>query len=116
MAMVSGLLMVPLYIRFIPLDVYGAWLASGNILVWIGAIDPGLTIVLQQRVGFAYGKQDFRAIRDFVGCGLIISALISLFIIMLGAIAAFYLPSLLKLPVNVDASVIVLAFFLAVVG
>ncbi|MDD5596349.1 MAG: lipopolysaccharide biosynthesis protein [Victivallaceae bacterium] len=116
LAMGSGLLMVPLYIRFIPLDVYGVWLASGNILVWIGAIDPGLTTVLQQRVGFAYGKRDFRTIRDVVGCGLIISALVSLFIILLGSIAAFYLSSLLKLPATVDVSVIVLAFFLAVVG
>ena len=115
-AMLSGIVMIPLYLKFIPLDVYGVWLASGNILVWLGAIDPGLTTVLQQRIGFAYGKHDFQSIRETAGCGLIISAVISIFIITSGIVVARYLPSLLKPPSSVDASLIVKAFCLAVIG
>ena len=116
LAIVSGIIMVPLYIKFIPIDVYGVWLASGNILVWLGAVDPGLTVVLQQRIGFAYGKQDFQTIRETAGCGLFISAAIAAFIIIIGFIVAQYLPSLLELPSSVDAMVITLAFILAVLG
>jgi len=108
--------MVPLYLKFIPVDVYGVWLASGNILVWLGAVDPGLTTVLQQQVGYAYGKQDFKTIRDVTGCGLIISVVIAAFIITIGIVVARYLPALLNLPSSVDAMVITLAFVLAVIG
>ena len=60
--MITGIIMVPLYLRFIPFEVYGAWLASGNMLAWLSTIDPGLTLVLQQRIAAAYGNQDFKAI------------------------------------------------------
>lgn len=116
LAMVSGIIMVPLYLRFIPTDVYGAWLASGNILVWFSFFDPGLTVVLQQRIAFAYGKRDHQVIREFLGCGLFIAVVISLSIIVIGLVVAPYLPSLLDLPPTIDASLIVKAFSLAVIG
>lgn len=114
--MVSGVLLVPLYLRFIPLDLYGAWIASGNILVWLSFLDPGLTGVLQQRVGSAYGKQDYQAIRELLGVGLFLTGIISISIIAIGFVFAHYLPWLLDLPSTVDASVIVQAFSLTVIG
>lgn len=116
LAIVSGLVMVPIYLKFIPVDIYGAWLASGNILVWIVAVDPGLTIVLQQQVGFAYGKQDTQSIREVAGGGLTIAAILTAFVILLGCFLAPYVPSLLELPASIDASVIVQPFLLAVIG
>lgn len=116
LAMVSGVIMVPLYLRFIPIDVYGAWLASGNILAWLCLIDPGLTIVLNQRVGHAYGKQDYSAIRELMGGGLVIAAITSILVIMIGFVFAITLPSLLKLSPSIDASVIKQAFIIAAIG
>lgn len=114
--MVSGIFLVPLYLKFIPLGFYGAWLATGNILVWLTAIDPGLSTVLQQRVGIAYGKQDFQAIREFLAGGLCITATIVISIVALGFLSADHLPVWLNLPSNVDASIIIKAFCLAVIG
>lgn len=116
LTMVSSLLLVPLYLKFIPLGLYGAWLATGNILVWLTAIDPGLSTILQQRVGVVYGKKDFEAIRELLVGGLCITAIIVFFIIALGFLSVDYLPVWLNLPSNVDGSTIIRAFSLAVIG
>lgn len=115
-SMVSGIIMVPLYLKFIPVDVYGAWLASGNILAWLAIVDPGLTTVLQQRIGMAYGRKDYQGIREFLGGGLVISVGVMCLVIVLGLIFAHYLPLLLHLPPSIDAHVIVQAFSLTVIG
>ena len=44
--LVSGILFVPLYGAHIPIEIYGALLASGNILFWVSAFDMGLVAFL----------------------------------------------------------------------
>ena len=78
MAMVQGLFMVPLYLRFIPLDVYGVWLASGNLLAWIAIMDPGFTTVLQQQISRYYGEKEISTVRALIGSGLIGSLLLQI--------------------------------------
>ena len=57
LGIVSGIILIPLYLKFIPLDLYGAWLATGNILAWITIIDPGLSSVMQQKIAVAFGSK-----------------------------------------------------------
>ena len=115
-AIVQGLIMVPLYLKFIPIDVYGAWLASGNLLAWISAMDPGLTAILQQKIASAYGKEDLSNVSNLIGGGLFISLIILIVTIFIGFIIAYYLPIWLTLPSSIDISLILRAFKLAVVG
>jgi len=116
LAIVWGIIMVPLYLRFIPIDVYGAWLASGNILAWLSTMDPGLTSVLQQRIAVAYGKHDLQDVRAVLGGGLLIGAVVLLLAIIFGLACAHYLPSWINLSPSVDKLMIVNAFSLAVIG
>ena len=116
MAMAQGLLLVPLYLRFIPIEIYGAWLASGNLLAWISVTDPGLTTVLQQQVANSYGKNDLLKTKTLIGGGLILSVLILIIAIFFGLICAYFLPTWISLPPNIDILLIVKAFTLAVFG
>ena len=50
--------MVPLYLKYIPVELYGAWLATGNIVNWLLVVDPGISTVVMQRVGKSYGADD----------------------------------------------------------
>ncbi len=115
-AMVSGIFMVPLYLKFLGVDIYGVWLATGNILVWLTAIDPGISTVLQQRIAEAYGKKDFQGLTDYLTAGLVITAVIVIFMILLGFLFARFLPSLLNLPFTIDAALIQKAFIMALIG
>ena len=114
--MVSGIFMVPLYLKFLTVDIYGAWLATGNILVWLTAIDPGISTVLQQRIAEAYGKKDFQGLTEYLAAGLVITAVIVIFMILIGFLFARFLPSLLNLPFIIDAALIQKAFIMALIG
>ena len=114
--MVSGIFMVPLYLKFLPVDIYGTWLATGNILVWLTAIDPGISTVLQQRIAQAYGKKDFQEITEYLSAGLVITAVIVIFMMLIGFLFARYLPALLYLPNTIDAALIQKAFIMALIG
>lgn len=114
--MVTSVIMVPLYLKFIPIEVYGAWLASGNTLAWLSTIDPGLTGILQQKVAAAYGKQDLQTIRVLIPGGLIIGIAVLISAIVFGFVCAHFLPTWLNLSTAIDTSIIVKAFSLAVIG
>ncbi|MCC5790910.1 MAG: oligosaccharide flippase family protein [Opitutales bacterium] len=85
---ISGLVMVPLYLRFIPYELYGAWLATGNILNWVLVVDPGLSTVIMQRVGQSYGADRLNAVGAYALSGLLLTAIIVLGVILVGLIMA----------------------------
>lgn len=69
----QGIVLVPLYLQRIPDALYGAWLATGNILSWIELVDPGISAVLTQRVATTYGAGDLRRLARVIGTGLSVS-------------------------------------------
>jgi len=116
MGFVTGIVLVPLYLRHIPADLYGAWSASGNILVWMTLIDPGLSAVLQQRVATAYGQQDRSAISGWIVSGVWITIGIAFLILLVGITTSFFFAGWMHLPPTVDQAALVHAFRWAVVG
>ena len=116
LAIVQGIILVPLYLRFIPLDIYGAWLASGNLLALIAIMDPGFTVVLQQQIALSYGKKNISHVSALIGSGLIGSFILLLITIIIGLIVAYYLPVWLSLPSAINTPLLVKAFKLAVIG
>lgn len=65
----QGLLVTPLYARLIPLDLLGAWMATGNVLAWLSLIDPNISRILQQKVARAYGKGDAPSVKSLSMAG-----------------------------------------------
>lgn len=114
--MVSGVLLVPLYLQHIPMKLYGAWLATGNILAWLTAIDPGLSAILQQKVATAYGKADIKSVGSYIFAGFVFSAVVTSVLVLVGYTLSGYIPSLLNLSAEVDHEILVQAFWVAVVG
>ncbi len=116
LATVSGVVLVPLYLKYIPLNLYGAWLATGNVLAWITAVDPGLSTVLQQRVGAAFGRNDTREIQVLLSNGLVLAVLIALVVLLAGLAATNQVGNWVNLEAPADQAAIQKAFWLAVLG
>lgn len=116
MTIVIGFLLTPLFIQYIPVEVYGAWLASGEVLVWITLADPGLSTVVLQKVGFFYGQDNKEEVGKYIGSGLLISLLVCAFIFILGIVAWFVLPSLLHLQDTQLIKTIQKPFLISLVG
>lgn len=113
---VSGIILLPICLKFIPVKLYGAWLATGNILVWMTVVDPGLSSILFQKIGFAYGKRDLGYIQEVATAGLCITAIIVLVVFAVGLFCAFQLQHLIKLPEAAHRLVLFKAFSWAVAG
>jgi Na+-driven multidrug efflux pump len=92
---IHGLLMVPLYLRYIDNGLYGAWLASGNVIYWAAAAQGGTTYLLAQRAAFYLGKRQMAALGEVIGSGMFLLLILStLSALIAGAITPF-VPKLL---------------------
>ena len=93
----NGILIIPLYLHYIDSSLYGAWLATGNILTWITVVDPGVGDVLLQKVAFAIGKNDKKEIGVAIASGIIISAGLFLLSVLIGYLFSFFIGDIAKI-------------------
>jgi Na+-driven multidrug efflux pump len=79
MALSSGaaLFTVPVSVSHIPLDLYGAWLASGNILAWATMIDPGFGLLTQQQVATTYGAGNLDSAGKIITGGVLLNFMVA---------------------------------------
>lgn len=108
--------MVPLYLRHIPVEMYGAWLASGNILFWLTSFDMGIANVVMQRVGNAYGRNDVKGVNGFATAGVVLCAGLASIIVICGLLLAPHMPALVRLPETAAATDLSAAFRIAIFG
>ncbi len=116
LAFTQGLLLVPLYLRYIPIELYGYWLVTGNILAWISTVDPGLTIVMNQQVSTNYGKRDFEEVGKLIGSGLLLSFVVLICALSFGLLSSYFIIDVLNPSNHVYDLIIINAFNYAFVG
>jgi len=61
----QAVLLIPLYTHYIGPKLYGAWLGSGDVLVWLQAFDLGLPNLMIQRVASAHGRGDHKTVGEW---------------------------------------------------
>lgn len=76
-ASLQAIVLMPLYLRCVGDHLYGAWMASGEILVWMLAFDAGIPNVVTQRVAAAHAAEDYAACGRAFGAGAAILALLA---------------------------------------
>lgn len=86
----TSLLLIPFYLKYISLADYGAWLASSAAIGMIGLLDPGIGTILTQRLSVFYELKDDDQFSElfnvsiFIGLGMfIVSTIIGLLFIEL---------------------------------
>jgi O-antigen/teichoic acid export membrane protein len=89
-AILQGFLLTPLCLKHINYKLYGAWLATGQILGWISLLDPGVNEVLRQRVARSFGAGQRNALGVVLGSGLVVSFLIALIPTVAGLCVGFF--------------------------
>jgi O-antigen/teichoic acid export membrane protein len=114
-AIVKGLVLIPIYLYYIDDRLYGAWLATGSIIAYLGLLDFGLNNVLLQRVASSYGENNFNLLGSILGTGLVIGFFLSLLPIFAGLIFSGWITSIVKVSGD-EASQLRSAFIIAAVG
>lgn len=111
-----GFLIVPLYLKFINHDLYGAWLASGAILVWLSIVDPGLGNVLQQKIATSYSQKNKYRVENTISSGILSALIIALLALIISTILSDYLPMILNLSESIDKIRLINVFRIAAIG
>lgn len=93
----QAILLVPLYLAALGPHLYGSWLASGEILVWMQALDLGIPNLLIQRIGAAHARGDKRAVGEWLASGAIVIIVVAGAVAALGAVVSFVIPRLFSL-------------------
>jgi O-antigen/teichoic acid export membrane protein len=75
---IEGLVLVPLYIKCIGQETYGAWLATGSIITYLSLSDFGLNSVIIQKVGNAFGAKDTERTISYIVNGVCVAIFLSL--------------------------------------
>lgn len=94
---VQGLVLVPLYLRELGSETYGAWMASGDLLGWLAVLDMGISGISGQRMAAAHGRGEHRVIGDYFGTGLAVQALLVLVLTALAILASPLVPGWVRL-------------------
>lgn len=112
---IQAVVLIPLYLQAIGPRLYGAWLGSGDILVWLQAFDLGLPNVLIQRVGAAHGRGDRKTASEYFASAMTVMAVIG---VVAGAAAVFASPVVPRLMgiSGPDAEVLRQCFAVAALG
>jgi O-antigen/teichoic acid export membrane protein len=113
---VRGFLLVPLYLLYIEIELYGAWLASGNILMWITITDPGVGNILQQQVAVCYGNKNKQKLGESITSGIISGFIIGLLVLLIGLIVSNLLFKILNLQHTQLLAPLQVAFDLGIIG
>ena len=115
-SLIRGLVIVPLYLHFINVNLYGAWLASGNILMWLTLFDPGVGDVAVQKIATSYGSKDFENIKFQISSTVIISMIISFIALIIGLLLSNFFIKMIIDVEEIDFKNIYMAFNIGVIN
>ena len=115
-AFINGIVIVPFYLHFIDNSLYGAWLASGSILVWLSLLDPGVGEVFQQRVAIAFGKSDKESLKNIISSGFFIGLIIFIICLIISYPLAIIIPNIIKYTDSIFIGELIFAFKISAIG
>lgn len=116
LGMVIGIFLIPVYLHYIPVATYGLWLATGNVLMWISLVDPGLAYVLQQQVAKAYGERNLPRVGMICGTGILMNLVLVGLFLLAALVMSWKLSWLVAAPNSAVATELYRAFILAALG
>jgi len=95
-AIVKGLLLLPIYFKFISYEMYGYWITIGGILALLSIINFGIGTMVTQRVSKAYAQKDFEAVGDYFINSLLIYFFIAIVFLGVGFLLSHWLQNMLE--------------------
>lgn len=69
---IQAFVLMPLCLKYLGPETYGAWLASGDILVWLQSSDLGLPNLMIQRMAVAFAKDQKQVATDYFVAGVFV--------------------------------------------
>ncbi len=94
---VQGVVLVPLYVTYLDPKIYGAWLASGSVVAYLGMLEFGGSGILAMRIASCHGSRNHEALGVAVGTGLVAITAWACIPFLLGLAVAPWIPGMLNI-------------------
>ncbi|MBD3868442.1 MAG: hypothetical protein IFK94_10000, partial [Acidobacteria bacterium] len=115
LTIVRNLLLVPVYLKYVDLELYGAWLATGAALAQMIVSEFGFMGVVVQRTGAAYGARDYKRLGAVIGTSRIVVGLLAGTLVGIGLAISPVIPKIMHLQ-GAAATTLMNCFILIVVA
>ncbi len=93
LAIVQGVILVPLYLHYLGSESYGWWLAISSIIAFAGLADLGLTSIVTQRIAVVIANKNHQEFGELLGSLILLQFAISILIAGIAIPVILYLPS-----------------------
>jgi O-antigen/teichoic acid export membrane protein len=93
---ISSIVLVPLYLQYMTLSDYGAWMTALAIFNILMVIDPGIATISSQRLSKYYAEENEQGFKESFNSPILLSIFFALLILMIGIIAIQYIPNYIK--------------------
>jgi len=111
-SLMRGLLLIPLYLKYIDVDLYGYWLSSGGVVSLLTFMNLGISSNVLQKISHNYGKGNYSIVKTYFVLGLIILLAIIILLVLVVLIITYFLPSIYSMSES-DAQIIQYTFLLS---
>lgn len=110
----QGLLLLPIYFKFISFSAYGYWVTIGSIVALLGIINFGLGSVVIQKISKFYAKKDFEKVGlYFINAQFLYCVIVMIFLIV-GYVLSFWLQNILSYD-DVKSELFLQAYYMALI-
>ena len=92
LAIIQGVVLVPLYLKYIGAVQYGQWLALGSMVAMLGLIDLGVTSLVIQKTALFHGSGDNKSLKKLISTIIVFDLVVSVLILVVGIGLSFWLP------------------------
>lgn len=93
---INGIILVPLYFHYMPVSVYGAWLASGNLMAMIGLFSGGFSGVITQKMAAAIGQNKKQEFLELAGANIMLAIFGAIIIFTVAIIMSFFVSDIVN--------------------
>jgi O-antigen/teichoic acid export membrane protein len=93
----QGLLLLPIYFKFIDFATYGYWITITSIIAILGIINFGIGNMVTQRISSSYAKRNFQAVADYFINSQFLYYIIASSLFAIGLVFSYWLETILSL-------------------
>lgn len=112
---INGIVMVPLYFRFMSITTYGAWLATGNLVAMIGLVESGFASVITQKMSVAIAQSNDVLFRRLAGANILAAIVMSITVLIIGLAVAPFITELINIEESIQHD-IMMAYIISLIS
>jgi O-antigen/teichoic acid export membrane protein len=111
-SIIQGLLLVPLYLKYISIKIYGYWLTIVSIVTLLSVLNFAFGNIVIQKVASSFAQKNFQSVVDYYINSIILLLFISLIYVIIGIWLSYYLESIMNIQRIVSLELLKQSYFI----